>query len=167
MRAENGAPEVPFGPGGLTRPVKPVSRIDIVPGPTRSGAERLLAAAGLPTSDLADAKLENFFHTGPASAPSGLVGLELYGEAALLRSLVVAPSSRAGGAGTALLDHAELHARSRGVRSLFLLTTTAEEFFGQRGYARVARESAPESIRSTREFADICPASSALMVKHL
>ncbi len=59
-----------------------------------------------------------------------------------------------------------MRARS-GVRSLFLLTTTAEEFFGQRGYARVARESAPETIRSTREFADICPASSVLMVKHL
>ena len=147
--------------------MKPASGIEIVPGPTRSGAERLLAAAGLPTSDLANARLEHFFYAGPASTPSGLVGLELYGEVALLRSLVVAPSFRASGAGTALLDHAEFHARSRGVRSLFLLTTTAEEFFGRRGYAHVARESAPESIRSTREFADICPAGSALMVKHL
>ena len=109
--------------------MKPASGIEILPAPTRSGAERLLAGADLPTSDLADAKLEDFFHTGPASAPSGLVGLELYGEVALLRSLVVAPSSRAGGTGTALLDHAELHARSRGVRRLFLLTNTAEEFF--------------------------------------
>lgn len=147
--------------------MKRTTEIEIVPEPTRSGAERLLASADLPTSDLADAQLEHFFYAGTAERPVALVGLELYGEYALLRSLVVAPSARASGAGTTLLRHAESHARSRGVRALFLLTTTAEGFFGRRGYARVARESAPDSIRSTREFADICPASSALMVKHL
>ena len=147
--------------------MKRMSDIEIEPGPTRSGAARLLASADLPTSDLTDAQLQHFFYTGTAAAPTGLVGLELYGVFALLRSLVVAPSARACGAGTALLEHAELHARSRGVRKLFLLTTTAEDFFGRRGFVRVARESAPESIRSTREFAEICPASSAFMVKHL
>lgn len=136
-------------------------------GPTRSGAQRLLASADLPTADLAETPLEHFFYLGTATQPTGLVGLELYGESALLRSLVIAPSNRAGGAGTALLRHAESQARIHGVRDLFLLTTTAEGFFGRRGYARIARESAPESISSTREFADICPASSAFMVKHL
>jgi N-acetylglutamate synthase-like GNAT family acetyltransferase len=53
------------------------------------------------------------------------------------------------------------------VRRIFLLTTTAEAFFARRGYGRIAREHAPESIRTTCEFADICPASSALMVKTL
>ena len=167
MRAENSAPEVPAGQGGLNRPVMRALETGIRSGPALSGAERLLASADLPTSDLADAQLQLFFYTGTATAPTGLVGLELYGEAALLRSLVVAPSARASGAGSALLAHAESQARSHGVRSLYLLTTTAGEFFGRRGYARVARESAPVPIRSTREFADLCPASSAFMVKHL
>jgi hypothetical protein len=38
---------------------------------------------------------------------------------------------------------------------------------GHAGKARIERDHAPTSIRSTREFADICPASSALMVKYL
>ena len=140
---------------------------EILAGPTLAGAKHLLTTADLPTSDLADAQLQHFFFLGTATLPTGLVGLELCGDSALVRSLVVAPSARAGGAGTALLRHAEDHARSQGVRNLFLLTSTAEVFFGRRGYAHVARESAPESIRSTREFSDICPASSAFMVKQL
>ncbi len=75
--------------------------------------------------------------------------------------------ARAAGTGSALVRHAETYALTHGVRRIFLLTTTAEAFFARRGYGRIAREHAPESIRTTREFADICPASSALMVKTL
>jgi N-acetylglutamate synthase-like GNAT family acetyltransferase len=59
----------------------------------------------------------------------------------------------------------ERHARERGVRALYLLTTTAEKFFAGRGYRRVDREAIPDPIRSTREFADLCPATAAIMVK--
>jgi len=38
--------------------------------------------------------MEDFFHTGPADMPHGLVGVELYSEDALLRSLVVSPTLR-------------------------------------------------------------------------
>jgi amino-acid N-acetyltransferase len=48
-----------------------------------------------------------------------------------------------------------------------LLTTTAEDFFRALGYARIARELAPEAIRTTREFSSLCPASSVVMVKRL
>jgi amino-acid N-acetyltransferase len=143
------------------------SRVDIAAGPTRAGATHLLESAGLPTSDLEGARLQHFFFIGTASTPIGLVGLELCGEHALLRSLVVAPSARTGGSGTALVAYAEAHARSRGVRDVYLLTTTAENFFARCGYVRIGREAAPGPIRSTREFADICPSSSAFMVKHL
>jgi amino-acid N-acetyltransferase len=93
--------------------------------------------------------------------------LELFGDVALLRSLVVAASARGQGAGSALLLQAEAHARAHGVRTLYLLTTTAEEFFARRGYTRASRETAPAAIRSTREFAGICPASSAFMSRQL
>lgn len=49
----------------------------------------LLEAEKLPASDLTETHLEHFFFTGADGAPSALVGLEIYGEAALLRSLVV------------------------------------------------------------------------------
>jgi amino-acid N-acetyltransferase len=111
--------------------------------------------------------MEHFFFCGPAQAPTGLVGVEFHGPNALLRSLAVNPAARSRGVGAALITHAEAHARSRGARSMFLLTTTAEEFFRRHGYASVARDSAPPAIRGSREFADLCPASSAFMVKAL
>lgn len=167
LRTESRIQKVEIGEGRLGSPVTRASDVDIAAGPTRCGAMRLLESAGLPTSDLDGAQLRHFFFIGTAADPIGLVGLELCGEHALLRSLVVAPSGRTGGAGTALVGHAEAHARSQGVRDVYLLTTTAEDFFRRRGYVRIGREAAPEPIRSTREFADICPTSSALMVKHL
>jgi amino-acid N-acetyltransferase len=60
------------------------------------------------------------------------VGLEPCGQDALLRSLVVAPDERAHGLGTSLVEHAEQEARKRGLRALYLLTTTAEGFFSRR-----------------------------------
>ena len=127
----------------------------------------LLETEGLPASDLSAAHLEHFFFTGSDGSPSALVGLEIYGEAALLRSLVVNAAARTQGLGTALVRHAEEYAAARRVRSLYLLTTTAEAYFERRGYRRVDRSQVPPSIQSTREFASLCPASSAFMIKRL
>ena len=135
--------------------------------PGRQVVETLLGAAGLPSADLTDAHLEHFFYAGRPESPVGLVGLELHGDIALLRSLAVAPGARAVGLGSALVAHAEAHARARAVRGLYLLTTTAEEFFAKRGYARIGRERAPAAIRATREFGELCPSSSAFMFKNL
>lgn len=141
--------------------------VDFARKPARLAVVALLEGANLPTDDLTDEHLEHFFFAGSSSAPSGLVGLELRGSDALLRSLVVSPDCRLSGAGTALVACAEEYARSLGAVSVYLLTTTAEEFFAHRGYGRIERGAAPDSIRSTREYSDICPATSALMVKHL
>ncbi len=135
--------------------------------PSPAAAIALLAAARLPVEDLTVTHFEHFFFAGPATAPTGLVGIEIFGESALLRSLVVAPEQRGTGEGAALLRHAEQYARDRGVRALYLLTTTAEPFFARRGYRRAARESAPAPIKATREFAGICPASSTFMTRQL
>jgi amino-acid N-acetyltransferase len=125
----------------------------------------LLEAEGLPASDLTEAHLEHFFFTGSDGAPSALVGLEIYGEAALLRSLVVSAAARTQGLGSALVLHAEEYAAARQVRALYLLTNTAEPYFERRGYRRIDRAEAPSAIKSTREFASLCPSSSAFMIK--
>jgi amino-acid N-acetyltransferase len=140
---------------------------EITERPTLQGAASLLAANELPCVDLTDAHLKHFFCAGSPEAPTGIVGLELCGSAALLRSLAVGNSARNAGLGSALVAHAEAYARAQGARAMYLLTTTAEEFFAGRGYVRVDRQHAPAGIRATREFADICPASSAFMVKQL
>ena len=145
----------------MTDPIKIRSR------PPRSMATELLAGADLPVSDLTDEYLEHFFFTGPDSSPTGLVGLEIYGTDALLRSLVVRAPARAAGLGSVLVKHAENYARSNQVHAIYLLTTTAESFFEHRGYRRIDRAQAPPSIQSTREFATLCSASSALLIKQL
>jgi amino-acid N-acetyltransferase len=139
----------------------------IRPRPSLAAAKVLLAAANLPTGDLTASHCEHFFYWGPADEPTGLVGVELFGDVALLRSLAVSADARSSGMGTALVRHIENYAASQGVRTLYLLTTTAERFFTRLGYGSVAREAAPPAIRSTPEFAGICPASSAFMSKQL
>ena len=144
-----------------------MSAATIFPGPKLSAAIALLSSAGLPTEDLTERHCDAFFYMGQETEPDGLVGLELLGDAALLRSLVVAAALRGEGAGARLLAHAESHARARGVKTLYLLTTSAESFFARHGFARAARDDAPAAIRATREFSGICPASSVFMRKQL
>jgi amino-acid N-acetyltransferase len=133
--------------------------------PSRSTVMSLLHAQRLPASDITDEHLEHFFFVGSEDSPTGLVGLEIYCSDALLRSLVVDDNARGQGLGSALTVHAEQYAASQGVRAIYLLTATAETFFRRLGYERVDRSQAPPSIERTREFASLCPASAAFMVK--
>ena len=97
----------------------------------------------------------------------GTAALEVYGEDALLRSVAVDASARGTGLGQALTRAAIAHARSRGVRDLFLLTETAADFFIKFGFSDIGRDRAPDTIRGTVEFTSACPASARLMVLHL
>jgi amino-acid N-acetyltransferase len=135
--------------------------------PPQSGVVALLEAEGLPVADLTETHLEHFFFTGSDGAPSAIVGLELYGPDALLRSLVVSSTARTQGVGSALVLHAEGYAAAHQVRAVYLLTNTAERYFEHRGYRHIDRTQAPPSIQSTREFASLCPANSAFMIKRL
>src|ERR1700679_4098190 len=93
--------------------------------PMRSTAVAFLQAQGLPVSDLTDKHLEHFFFIGSDGSPTGLVGLEIYGINALLRSLVVGETARTQGIGSALVQHAEGYAFALQVRAIYLLTTSA------------------------------------------
>ena len=135
--------------------------------PPEAVTRELLAQCGLPTSDLDAWDFEHFFGCGSPENPKGVVGLELFDSFALLRSLAVAEENRGLGCGKALVAEAERYAREKGVRELYLLTTTAEEFFFRLGYRQAERKSAPEPIRKTREFSGLCPETSAFMVKKL
>lgn len=135
--------------------------------PPAPAVRQLLDGAKLPTADLGAGQLEHFFGCGPEQAPKGVVGLELYGEDALLRSLAVDPATRGRGCAKALVARAERHAREQGAQRVYLLTTTAADFFAHLGYKRVERDNAPDSIRATSEFSALCPASSVLMAKEI
>lgn len=134
--------------------------------PSFDAVEALLVGADLPVEDLPP-DLEHFLGCGEQGAPDGVVGLEVFGEVALLRSLVVAKSFRGRGLGTRLVAAAEDHARNQEVHEIFLLTDTAEQFFRSLGYESADRAAAPASIRSTAQFTELCPATAAFMSKRL
>jgi amino-acid N-acetyltransferase len=127
----------------------------------------LLTLAHLPAEDLTAATLEHFLVYRDGESLVAVVGLQPVDDTALLRSLVVRQDLLGRGIGAQLVAAAEARARALQVRELYLLTTTAAEYFRKRGYRRLERESAPTAIRGTSQFSALCPATATLMVKAL
>lgn len=128
--------------------------------------EALLSENHLPASDLQESDIR-LFGCWEDNGLRGVVGLEMHGQAALLRSLVVPAGERGRGLGAALVSHAERFAAQHGVDTIYLLTTTAAAFFERHGYGHAPRQNAPATIAATRQFSHLCPSSSAFMTKSL
>ena len=124
-----------------------------------------LAAEGLPTEDL-DGEARRFFaFRDRAGTLVGFAGMELLGANALLRSLIVLPPAREARHGTAIVGWIAAEAARRGVRTLFLLTTTAAPFFEKLGFRRIGRDEAPPAVAATAEFGRLCPSSAVFMAR--
>lgn len=124
----------------------------------------LLSDASLPECGAADHFPDGFVVArAPDGALRGVAGVERYGEAGLLRSVAVRAEDRGTGLGQRLSRAAVELARGRGVRELYLLTTTAEGFFPRLGFQRVEREAFPESLGESAELRGACPASAVGM----
>lgn len=136
----------------------------------RSASVRDLAAveSTLKDSDLPLDGLHEQFGEGYAIAESngqmiGVEGIEIYGSDGLLRSAAVVSDWRGKGVGDALTRDRIEWARRRGLRSLYLLTTTAGDYFPRFGFAVADRDSAPDAVRRSREFSEACPSSALFM----
>jgi amino-acid N-acetyltransferase len=139
----------------------------VTSNPDKVEVEHLLIECGLPVSDITSDHMEHFFAAGDPSGLTGVVGLEPYGDVALLRSLAVSPKHRGTRLAKQLVAHAEQYALAHRVQAIYLLTTTADKFFSGLGYSSVSRSQAPSAIQSTTEFSSLCPSSSVFMVKRL
>ena len=133
----------------------------------RDAVRDLLRTVDLPHEDLTPAHLEYFLVAHDGAGVVGTVGLEPYGDAALLRSLAVVPERRNEGVGADLIDAIEEQARQQEVHALYLLTTTAADYFRGWGYERIERQALPDAIQQTEEAARLCPASATCMRKDL
>lgn len=125
--------------------------------------ERLLTASGLPTEGVKESLVD--FHVAEQDGTLvGVVGLEACcAEHALLRSTAVAPEWRSRGLGRLLVECAIADAETRGFHALWLLTTTADRYFPSFGFTLTTREAVPARVRSSVEFASVCPASATVM----
>lgn len=137
------------------------------PSPPLDVVRDLLRAAGLPFDDIAASHDLHFFGRRQDEQWLGVVGVQLIEAAALLRSLVVASTARSHGTGRALVAMAEAFARDADRRDVYLLTTNAEDFFVRLGYQVIDRAQAPQALRTTQQFAQLCPASARLLHKSL
>lgn len=97
----------------------------------------------------------------------GSAALEVYEHGALLRSLAVAPRLQHCGLGQALTAAAIQLAESRRVAAVYLLTTTAENYFPKFGVEAIQRTDVPASVRASVEFTSACPSSAVVMRKLL
>ena len=111
--------------------------------------EALLTGSHLPTTDVAQ-HLGGFILARSEGQLVGTIAVERYGEVALLRSVCV-----------------ESDAASRGIHHLYLLTTTAADYFARHGFETITRDQAPAAIQQTAEFRTLCPSSAVCMQKAL
>ncbi len=133
----------------------------------RGAVELLLTGAGLPL-DGVPADLAHFtVAVHPADGVVGVAGLELYEHTALLRSVAVAPSWRRSGVGHLLVDAALAEATRCGCRDVYLLTTTAADYFPRHGFACVSRNEVPSGLQASAEFRGACPSSATCMRRSL
>lgn len=136
--------------------LRPATRADL------PAVEHLLRTLDLPTAGVAE-WVERFWIADHGGKAVGVVGLEQYGDEALLRSVAVDPSWRSAGLGRALVDAALRAARTAGAREMYLLTTTAERYFARLGFVQIARDDVPGAVQQSVEFREACPASAVVM----
>lgn len=93
----------------------------------------------------------------------GCVGLEIYGGAGLLRSVAVDIAHRGLGLGIQLTETALELAKQRGVRTLYLLTETASDFFLRFGFQRITRAEVDPALKGSAEFTGACPDTAVVL----
>jgi amino-acid N-acetyltransferase len=128
--------------------------------------ETLLTSSHLPIDGVRET-LRDFLVAEADDQIVGVVGMEYCGNYGLLRSTAVAPEWRGHRVAKRLVERIIAHAEARGIRALYLLTTTAERYFPSFGFQVTARDSVPEEVRSTAEFQGACPASATVMCRSM
>jgi amino-acid N-acetyltransferase len=135
--------------------------------PDLRGISALLEELDLPTDGIADQFPGAFVKATRDGALVGCAALEIYGRAGLLRSVAVKPSLQLAGIGRALVADQLASARAKRLEAVYLLTTTAADYFPRLGFVPCDREGVPAELASSPEFASVCPASAKCLVLRL
>ena len=127
------------------------------------GALDLLGRTELTEQDVAERWGHYFVVREDDGRVVGVAGLEIHGEDALLRSVAVDAEYRGQGLAASLVEAAVVRAKRVNLRAVYLLTTTARDYFARRGFADCPREDAPAAVRESWEFRTGCPSTAAFM----
>jgi amino-acid N-acetyltransferase len=122
----------------------------------------LLSGAALPVDGLLD-HIDTAIVARAGRRVVGCAALEVYMDGALLRSVVVDAGAKGQGIGTQVTTAALDLASALGAPAVYLLTTTAEEFFPKFAFVRIARQEVPASVQMSVEFRSACPSTAVVM----
>jgi len=123
---------------------------------------RLLQSASLPLDGARD-HVANFFLAFDDEKLIGCAGLEVYGEYGLLRSVAVEAGERGKGLGIKVVQRILDQAKENRIRTIILLTETAQNFFPKFGFRVIKRDDAPAPVKESVEFKGACCESAATM----
>ena len=146
-----------------------MSEIEIRPARAedRDAVAALLEAAALPADGLDEQFGEPYAVAVAEGRIVGAAGVEVYGDAGLLRSVAVDPAWQGHGLGRRLTEERLRWAVGRGLDAVYLLTTSAAEYFPRLGFAPIAREEVPAAVRESLQFAGVCPSTAAVLALRL
>ena len=123
----------------------------------------LIRRSDLPDKDVAERFGHYFVVHEDDGRVVGVAGLEVHGEDGLLRSVAVNADYRRQGLGSSLVEAAVERAQKLELRSVYLLTTDAQDYFVRVGFVECPRDEAPPAIRESWEFTTGCPETAVFM----
>lgn len=141
---------------GTTTSIGPASGGDL------DGIQRLLVSALLPSRDVGGAS-QRFIVACDGPKLIGCAGLQVAGKDGLVRSMAVHWTRRNAGLGSKLHRRLLFEAVLAGVRTLYVVTTTAEDFFAGHGFRKIAAHEVPPALQASEEFTAFVPGGSTVM----
>lgn len=111
----------------------------------------LIVSEGMPAMEVEE-WLSHFWVLDEGGKLVGCAGIELYGEAAVLRSVMVDPSLRGTGEGQRMITRALDDAREGGARRCYLFTMTAVDLFPRWGFERCRLDDFEPAVRESWQW---------------
>jgi N-acetylglutamate synthase-like GNAT family acetyltransferase/protein-tyrosine-phosphatase len=146
----------PAATGGATISIGPASGGDL------DAITRLLVGSLLPSRDVGGAH-QRFVVASENGRLIGCAGLQVAGHDGLVRSMAVHWTRRNAGLGSRLHQRLLFEAVLSGVRTLYVVTTTAEGFFAGHGFRKVAASAVPPTLQASEEFTAFVPGGGTVM----
>lgn len=116
----------------------------------------VLLNEGLPVKTIGIAPISFFAIVDENKQAIGWGGIEVYGNAGVMRSVVIKNELRGSGIGKKLVKFLIKEAMLLGLKNLWLLTLDAETFFAELGFKHSIRSEAPKIIQDCEEFTWSC-----------
>jgi len=142
----------------------PTTSVGPASGGDMDAIRRLLVAALLPSGDVGGPN-QRFIVACQNGRVVGCAGLETFGEDGQLRSMAVHWTSRNSGLGTRLHGRLLFEALQAGVRNLYVVTTTATDFFARQGYRKVQAADVPAGVVGSEEYKTFVPGGGVVMAR--